>query len=152
MTNNEEEAKVWNDVRHCQAAQSTQRCRRQTFLKLRSNSMDETSFMSCVNTGADIVHWTRGAHQDHKASNTLRLLARSPYSRTADIVRMCRLLYSRRKMEHRAMRRSQVLTVPPLQDISKAALDRWSRVIAVPNGNGAAGGEGCGSKISKELH
>ena len=170
-TNNKEEAEVWNDVKHCQAAQSTQRFagRRQTILMLRSNSKIETSFMSCVNTGADIVHWTRDAHKDHRASNTLRLLARSPYSRTAEIVRMCRLLYSRRKMGSRAMRRSmvmagrnahlrtgpvasqksihvpQVLAVPPLQDISKATVDRWSRVMAVPNGNGAAGGEGCGS-------
>ena len=38
-TNNKEEAEVWNDVKHCQAAQSTQRfaCRRQTILMLRSN-------------------------------------------------------------------------------------------------------------------
>jgi len=45
-TNNKEEAKVWNDVKHCQATQSTQRfaCRRQTILMLR-NSKIETSFM-----------------------------------------------------------------------------------------------------------
>jgi hypothetical protein len=101
-TNNKEEAKVWNDVKHCQSAQSTQRfaCRRQTILMLRSISKIETSFMSCVNTGADIVHWNRDAHKVHRAFNTFRWLASSPYSRTADIVRMCRLLYSRRKMEY----------------------------------------------------
>jgi len=103
------------------------------------------------------VHWTRDAHKDHRAFNTLRWLASSPYSRTAEIVRMCRLLYSRRKMGSRAMRRSQVmagrsshLRVRTGPFASQKSI-RAPQVLAVPplqdfsNGNGAAGGEGCGS-------